>query len=373
VKEISAATARLTLGVLAEPELADLPESLAEDLADHLDERFGEVRWEVVPGEEALSEPYANPSELLAAARRRLLDEDWDLIVCLTKLPLRSSGRPVIAQASAMDGVGVISVPALGALRVERRVRRAILNLVEGLVGEPRAIGRRGPTGGRARAGARLFELASPVRPAQARDDGGIRFTTAVIRGNLRLLTGMVRANDPLRVVARLARALVAALGTAAYVLASFGFWKLAMNEPSSRLILLSFATLIATSTTLIVAHDLWERSSGEEDRERVVLFNAATTATIALGVLALYAALFVTTTISALALIPDDFFAAQTGVNPGLVDFLHLSWFATSLATLAGALGSLTESDLSVREAAYGYHPDSRVEEDQDDEEEDE
>ena len=93
------------------------------------------------------------------------------------------------------------------------------------------------------------------------------------------------------------------------------------------------------------------------------MLFNAATTLTITLGVLTLYGALFLISTACAIVLIPGDLFSTQTNESADLPHLLEFAWFTTSLASLAGALGSLTESDLAVREAAYRYHPDSRVE----------
>jgi hypothetical protein len=354
-------TARLELGLYVEPGLRDLADGLKPDLAEELGDRYPEVHWEVslAEGEHTSSQG----SELIGAARRYMLGQSWDLVICLTKLPLRSRHRPVIAQASATDGVGLISVPALGPVGVGRRARDAVLNLVEGLVGETRRAGDGDDKGTRLRVAARLRELASPLGKEQVRGDATIRFSAAVVRGNLRLLLGMVRANDPARVVMRLSRALVAALGTAAYVTASFSFWQLSVNVPVPRLLALTLITLAVTSVTMIAAHDLWERSEDPDDRERVVLFNAATTLTITLGVLTLYAALFALVAVSSLGFIPADFFSEQTGEPADLAHILQLAWFATSVATLAGALGSLTESDLSVREAAYGYHPDSRIE----------
>jgi hypothetical protein len=41
----------------------------------------------------------------------------------------------------------------------------------------------------------------------------------------------------------------------------------------------------------------------------------------------------------------------------------LKLGWLTATIATLAGALGSLIESDESVREAAYRHHADARTE----------
>jgi hypothetical protein len=346
----------LRVGLRAEPQLRDLAERIADDLAAGLARRFPDIEWRVELGEGAAKDPHARIVELVRGARDELLDRGWDLIICLTDIPLLSEGRPLTAHASATDGVALISVPALGAIDVEDRVREAALDLIEGLVGEDDE----DDEDRRERVRKRLEELASPIGSAQVREDDTIRFSNAVIRGNLRLLVGMVRANHPWRVAVKLSRAVIAALGTAAYVLASTGFWTLAHHMTWPRLLGLTLAALVITSTALIVAHGLWEHSSTPHTRERVVLFNTVTTLTIAIGVATLYVALLAFSVIVAFSLIPPAAVQDQIGPAPATTDYLHLAWLGTSLATLAGALGSLVESDLAVREAAYGYRPSS-------------
>jgi hypothetical protein len=344
----------LRVGLHAEPQLVELAARIAENLGADLERRFPEIEWHVELGEGQPKDPQAPIAELVRDARQLLLDHGWDLVICLTDIPLRSDGRPLTAHASATDGVALISVPALGVIDVEGRVREAALDLIAALVGESAEE----DADSRERVRDRLQELAAPIGTPQIRDDNTIRFSNAVIWGNLRLLVGMVRANHPWRVAIKLSRAVVAALGTAAYVLASTGFWTLASHMTWPRLLGLSIAALVVTSVALIAAHDLWEHSARPQTRERVVLFNAVTTLTIAIGVLTLYLALLAFSVIGSFSLIPQGALQDEIGSNPTYGDYLQLAWLATSLATLAGALGSLVESDLAVRDAAYGYRP---------------
>ena len=352
----------VVLGLLAPSGMPrELADQIAVALPRELGERVGDVNWQVrVAGADRAHTP-PTTEELKQSVRRRMQDEGWDLAVGLTDLPLRANRRPVTAHASAVYRVGLLSVPALGARSLPACAMRAVLNLVEGLLGEE--VGRRQRRGRAGRIRRRLDELRSPLGRSRTDGDGTIAFVGATLRGNLRLLVGMVRANQPSRVIARLSRALAVSLGTAAYAMTSSSFWMLSHGMAGPRLALLGAASIITLCVVLVLAHGLWERASGDGDREAVVLFNLATAATLGLAVLTLYASLLVLSVLGGAALIPASVYHHDVGQPPGLADYLKLGALAATIATVAGALGSLIESNESVREAAYRHHPDVRTE----------
>ena len=355
-----AKTRSLRLGLDAEPHLRELARRIAHDLGEELGRRFPEIDWSIEVGDGDPMDPQARIAELVNVVRQAMLDRGWDLAICITDIPLRSDGRPLTAHASPTEGVALISVPALGPVDVEERLRNAAVDVIDALVGQDAAGEDEEDDDGerRERVAERLTELASPLGTVQVTDDDTIRFSGAVIMGNLRLLGGMVRANRPWQVVVRLSRALVAALGTAAYVCASTGFWTLADHMTWPRLLGLALGGLLLTTTAMLVAHGLWERSTRPQTRERVILFNAVTTLTVFFGVLTLYLGLLAFSVVAVFSLLPQGALEAQLEHEPITHDYLNLAWLAASLATLAGALGSLVDGKIAVREAAYGYRP---------------
>jgi hypothetical protein len=357
----------VVVGVVAAPgDARALAERLASELPAALSQQFPDVDWRVEVAEAEPAAPSADSRELIEAVWQRMLDQDWNLAIGITDLPLRSGGRPVTAHASATHGVGLVSLPALGAVGRERRLRSAVLHLIEGLLGEAVGVGA-DPAGGarNRRMSGRLQELRSPLGRQRVHADGTVRFVGAALRGNLRLLVGMVRANQPSTVIVRLSGALVATLGVAALSVILSDAWRLADGLTWLRLLLLSIFSLAVTSITVIAAHDLWERARTPFARERVIIFNLATALTIVLGVLTLYAALFAITALCAGGLIPARVLEAGVHHSVGLADYLQLAWFVASLATLGGALGSVTDSDLEVRDAIYRHRGDHRTESD--------
>src|SRR4051812_42903339 len=114
----------VVIGLLATHEDHQLAESLAGELPQVLCERLdGGTRWRVEIRATEPADAAARPGELVDAVRRSLLDRGWELGIGLTALPLREGRRPVASHASASHGVGLISVPALGAVHREARLR----------------------------------------------------------------------------------------------------------------------------------------------------------------------------------------------------------------------------------------------------------
>ena len=346
-----AETRAIVIGLLAAHDDRDLAEALAEDLPGALREHVGPgTDWDTEVHEVDAADVSASSSELVDAVRRRLLDRGWQLGIGLTTLPLRVAHRPVAARTSASHGVGLVSVPALGAVHRRHRVRDVAVEIVAGLLGEADAAG----DGRRARMAARSAQLAAPAAAADAERDGTLRFAGSVVRGNLRLLVGMIAANRPTRVMARLSRSAAAALGTGAYALSSSNIWTLADESSWPRLLAVALLSVALILVALVVAHGLWERARDPAARERVALFNIVTVTTLAIGVVTLYLALFVIMTLAAIVVIPPPAFAHAVGHDPTGWDMARLGWLVSSIATVGGALGTLLESDAAVREATY-------------------
>ena len=353
----------LLVGLPASPGPAsELTESLVPEIADRLATQLPGARWRVKFVSDRLVEPPTDLSQLISAARGALLDRGWHLAVCITDLPLQTARRPVIAHVSATHGVAVLSMPALGPVAVRKRAAETIVRLVGHMLGDIEQTGEgTGPRRPPARiVSRRMAELSRRMEP----EDLGVGFAARVVTGNIRLLLGMLRANRPWRLALRLVRALVAAFAAGVFALVTSDIWRLAEGIGPLRLTVIALGSVAGTSLTITIATGLWERSPHPAAREQVILFNIVTATTVGVGVTVLYAALFVAMLTAALLLVPPDLLGSQIQHAAGVADQVRLAWLATSIATLGGALGAALETHETVREAAYTYQPDARLDE---------
>jgi hypothetical protein len=182
-------------------------------------------------------------------------------------------------------------------------------------------------------------------------------------RGRIRLLTGMVRANRPWRLVPSLSSAIAAAAAGAAFGIFYSNIWSLAAQMGSVRLLVVMLLTLLGMVFWLIVDNQLWERPDNRELREEAVLSNASTALTIGTGVLIMYGLLFAISLVGALVVIPPGYLGKNLSHPAGVGDYLLVAWLSCSLGTIGGALGSGFAGEGAVRQAAYSQRERERRE----------
>ncbi|CAI9386484.1 hypothetical protein MICABA_00422 [Microbacterium sp. T2.11-28] len=211
--------------------------------------------WEV----EFVSEPFTLGSEdvdiALARLRARALAHQWDLVIGVTELPLRDDdGRYLVAALDTRRKAAVLSLPALGGLRVRSRARRTVRGLVTDMAGS------------------------SPPHEE--------RVTLPGLSGRGRVLLGMVLANRPWLLAAGLKSALVAALATGAVATIEPTVWLLAASLSGWRLGAASIASIAIVIAWIIIDGELWDRpeDGSAAARERSRLYNTSTLLTLTVG-----------------------------------------------------------------------------------------
>ncbi|ABG98486.1 conserved hypothetical protein [Rhodococcus jostii RHA1] len=327
------------------------PAALAERVAEHLPQRMRSrdrlERWwtTCVRSKPYLSDEQADFADVIDAVDPS--SEGEDIVVYLTDLPRREGTLPVVADVSADHLFALISVAAVGGVHIERRIRTVTELAIAHILGEPELM----PPGA-----ARRF-------PCVQIEDGIRYFAPSGLR-RLRLLSGMVRANRPWRLVTGLSKVLVGAFATGAIALATDTIWLFADTMGPWRMSAATILSIVAMILWLILDHELWERPKSPEERDRSVLYNTATVATLVIGVIVLHVALFCLLLFTACLALPPELLSRILGRGVNFSDYLTLTWLLASIATIGGALGSGLEDDAAVKEAAYGVRQRQRIEE---------
>jgi hypothetical protein len=320
----------IRVGLVADPAS---PTEIARRLSD-LEPPGGPARdaWEI----EIVSEPFTTGSEDVDAALARLRDHarqhEWDIVIGLTELPFRDQddGRYLLADTDAQRRTAVLSLPALGGLRMRARAGHAVRALVSGMAENTR-------------------DEHSGTLP---------RFAS-----RWRLLVGMVLANRPWLLVPGLKSALVAALATGAVATINSTVWLLAGSLSWWRLMVATIASVTLVVVWLVIDGGLWDRpdDNSAEARERSRLYNTSTLVSLTIGVLICYLALYVVNLAWALFVLDPAVMGGYLHVSLGYEDLFVLTWFVASAATVGGALGTGLESEEAIRAAAYSKREEER------------
>ena len=319
----------LRVGLVADPEA---PTEMARRLAD-LDPREADgQRWDI----EVLSEPFTVGSEETDDALSRLQEQArqhrWDLVVGLTELPLHDGdGRYLLVETDPGQRTAVLSMPALGGVRMQARARHALRELVTG--------------------------MADP----DSRNEQ--RVVLPEVRGRWRLLMGMVLANRPWLLVPGLKSGLVAALATGAVATINSTVWLVASSLSWWRLAIATVLSIAVVVAWLVIDAHLWDHPDSDSDdaRQRSRLYNTSTLITLTIGVLICYVGLYLVNLLWALFILDPNVMGGSVHDSLGYGDIVVLSWFVASAATVGGGLGSGLETDEAIRAAAYSKREEER------------
>jgi hypothetical protein len=353
---VTAGPPEVVVGLLADPGLpGELARRLADELPDVLNEQVdGGVTWRV----ETLYDPFevtaSDRDRVLAKARRWTRGTNWDIAVALTDAPIRTDDGVLVAELDIDDRVALCSLPALGGIRLRRRVRDAVVALVDEVAA---GIGGPSPDGGHPAVRSGAFASARFTRRPSP-DDQDLNITLLLGRfGRSRLLAGLVRANRPWRLALGLSTALAAAATGSAFGVLYSTVWTLAAALSSWRLAAVTVGAVAVFSVWLVAGHDLWERRRGPLVR----LQNTATALTVLSGAVLFHLALLAINGIAALLVIPPGYLGEVLGEPVGWSHYLRVTLMSSALGMIAGAVGSGLEDDTTVRSAAYSQREQER------------
>lgn len=367
----------VTVGLVPSPGHAEgIVAKIAEDLPDLLREHIDDkVSWQIKVVPDPLTGSNVEAPELLDELDEWRIPHGWSYAICVTDLPIRRLGRIVIGEASVDRNLAWISVPPLGLLWLRRRIRAAILQMMNELRwGTPQGNPNRqqdehqhDPDSASERdrildrmISSRIAEHSIPSEDEPAVD---VRYLAPRRLGHTRLLAGMVYANRPWKLFPSFKTTVATAFATGGYVMIFSTVWVLGNQYETWRLIALTLASASVLCGWIMVSHGLWQRFHGTS-RYLASLYNTTTVLTVIVGVVFAYTAVFLLLLSASTVFIPPTVLESEVQHPVSAINYVRIAWMGASVATIAGAIGAGLEDSEEVRNATFSWRQRNRYEE---------
>ncbi|MBM2659769.1 5,10-methylene-tetrahydrofolate dehydrogenase [Staphylococcus pseudoxylosus] len=357
------------VGILATPDLSKkLVNNFYDTLPDLFSKNFGaNVDWEIELIKDPIIGATKNFNDLYSNSKKYKKDNNCAYIINLTDLPMLDEKKVIAADINKNTGTILISVSAFGWGTIRKRIKRAILYAINEVISLNDEI----PHSSKIYFKDNLFQknlssifLHRTEVYIEKTESPHIRYVIAPsFIGNFQLITGMVLANNPLNMMKSLTSSVALSFTTGAFGMIFTTMWQLSYMFSELRLLALSCASITAMVFWIILANQLWETSSKEKNISR--LYNYTTVITLIVSVLIYYITLFILFLVTCLTLIPPDFLGKTIDLSgsANFLQYMEIAWLASSIATVAGAVGVGLTNEQSIKQSTFGYRQQSRYE----------
>ncbi len=281
----------------------------------------------------------------------------WDAIVGITDLPIFYEGKVVNSDINEKNNAILISLPSLGWKLKKSGIKQLIVKMVQTVNKEHNYVDNNKLTN--------PFNGMFPKNSKKVRlkikgtDSFHTRFILdSKIKGYASILIGMTFINNPFTMLKTLSGVLAIGFTTGAFGMAFTTMWQLSYLFSEWRLLLASLASILGMLVWITISHNLWELPSKKNKKKFRKLYNLTTILTLLSSILIFYFILFISFSLLSLTLLPPSFLGQTLGIkhSVGVTQYLDIAWFASSLATVVGAIGiGLTDEEV-VLESTYGY-----------------
>ncbi|MCU5745326.1 5,10-methylene-tetrahydrofolate dehydrogenase [Staphylococcus sp. SQ8-PEA] len=365
----------IKVGLVAAPGVSkNVAVHLQDELPDHLAQHVSrEVEWEIEVIADPLTGSAENVTEIFKNISNYQQSYEWEYTIGLTDLPLFTNNKVIAIDVNHDNGASLISVPAYGWRPVKKRLRRSIIGVIEEINKYQPNQHRTNQTEDQDQNQSSKERLTQqfPLSNLEPHTDylentnskHTRYFVSSRAKGMIRLLSGMTFANNPLNMVSSISNVLAVAFTTGASGIIFTTMWNLSYLYSELRLLVMMIVSILGMMLWIIIAHSLWEPIKHSKDHRITRLYNFTTVTTLTVALAFYYVLLFVFFLLATLVVLPSGYLGQSMGLGGSatIVTYINLAWFASSISTVAAAIGAGLNNAELILESTYGYRQKQR------------